>query len=499
MGVVSKLVTVILTGAACVGSTLAAESPEGWFKSGQEAVALAERLQPAPMPAKNVILFVGDGMGVSTITAARIYAGQSAGVDGESYRLAMEKLPQAALSKTYSHDFQVSDSASTATAMVAGIKSRSGTLGVRHDAVRQDCASAQGQGTDTLFELAERAGLSTGIVSTARITHATPAATYAETPARGWEDNTELSAPAALCADIASQLIDWPDGDGFEIVLGGGRRHFLPTDISDPEQPQRGGRRTDGRHLVREWEVKSDEHRYIWNADQFSQIDFSSSARILGLFEQSHMQYEHDRLSDTGGEPSIAEMTEAAITRLSQNEDGYVLMVEGGRIDHAHHGTNAARALIDTVAFDNAIAKAVEMTDPADTLIIVTADHSHTFTFAGYPHRGNAILGKVAYGPGVTAIAEDGKPYTTLGYANGSSACQILEDETFDCTRSDLTDVDTETADFQQQSLVFLGSETHGGEDVAVFSSGPGSELLNGVIEQNEIFHVMGLATGLVK
>ena len=137
-------------------------------------------------------------------------------------------------------------------------------------------------------------------------------------------------------------------------------------------------------------------------------------------------------------------------------------MVEGGRIDHAHHGTNAARALIDAVAFDDAVAKAIEMTDPADTLIIVTADHSHTFTIAGYPHRGNSILGKVAYGPGVTAKAEDGKPYTTLGYANGPVACTPLEENEIDCTRADLTEVDTEAPDYRQQALVYLGSETHG-------------------------------------
>ena len=474
------------------------QSEDLYYVSAQAAVAARAEGKTVGQ-AKNIILFIGDGMGVSTITAARIYAGQSKGEDGESYRLTMETLPEAALSKTYSHDFQVPDSAATATAMVAGIKSRSGTLGVTSEAVREDCDSAQGRGTDTLFELAERAGLSTGIVSTTRITHATPAATFAETPARGWEDNTDVPAGVDGCIDIASQLIDWPEGDGFEIVLGGGRQHFLPTDLSDPEEPARGGRRDDGRNLVREWEAKSNAHVYVWNDELFRETDFSTDVRMLGLFNQSHMEYEFDRPEDIGKEPSIAEMTEAAITRLSQDEDGYVLMVESGRIDHAHHGTNAARALIDTVAFDEAVAKAIEMTDPDETMIIVTADHSHTLTFSGYPHRGNSVLGKVEYAPGVTALSEDGKPYTTLGYANGPAACDTLEDGEYDCTRSDLTDVDTEAFDFQQQALVFLGSQTHGGEDVAVFSSGPGSELLNGVIEQNEIFHVMGLASGLVK
>ena len=474
-----------------------AQSEDAYYISAKAAVD-ARADGKSVRQAKNIILFIGDGMGISTVTAARIYAGQEKGIDGESYRLAMEKLPQMALSKTYSHDFQVSDSAATATAMVAGLKSRSGTLGVSSDTIREDCDSAQGNGTDNLFDIAERAGLATGIVSTTRITHATPASTFAESPSRGWEDDSDIPQNVKLCRDIASQLIDWPAGDGFEVVLGGGRQHFLPTDISDPEEPSRGGQRSDGRNLIDEWQAKSDAHEYVWNAEQFAAADFSTNTRVLGLFERSHMQFELDRAGDTAGEPSIAEMTAASIARLSQNEDGYILMVEGGRIDHGHHGTNAARALVDAVAFDDAVAQAAEMTNPEDTLIIVTADHSHTLTISGYPHRGNAILGKVAYGPGVTAKSEDGKPYTTLGYANGPAACQLIEEGEYDCTRADLSEVDTAEADFQQQALVYLGAETHGGEDVAVFASGPRSELLNGVIEQHEIFHVIGRASGLV-
>ncbi|MEL7109457.1 MAG: alkaline phosphatase [Pseudomonadota bacterium] len=173
-------------------------------------------------------------------------------------------------------------------------------------------------------------------------------------------------------------------------------------------------------------------------------------------------------------------------------------MVEGGRIDHAHHGVNAARALEDTDAFDQAIAAALEMTSYEDTLIIVTADHSHTMTMAGYPRRNNPILGKVIYETGAVARGDDGLPYTTLGYANGQSACRRLEDGETSCARMDLSDVDTTGKDFRQQALVFMGSETHAGEDVAIFASGPGSELVRGVMDQNEIFHVMGVSSGLV-
>ena len=118
--------------------------------------------------------------------------------------------------------------------------------------------------------------------------------------------------------------------------------------------------------------------------------EFDASAeRVFGLFNESHMQYEADRGNDIAGEPSITEMTSKAIDILAQNENGFFLMVESGRIDHAHHAGNAYGALQDTIAFADAIQAAVDMTDPQETLILVTADHGHVFTIAGYPKRDN--------------------------------------------------------------------------------------------------------------
>ncbi len=444
-------------------------------------------------------------MGVSTITAARIYAGQSAGEDGESHHLAMDGLPYSALSKTYSHNFQIADSAGTAVAMVSGIKTLSGVLGVNSKASYGNCASVAGNEADTLFELAARAGFATGLVSTARITHATPAAAYAKTPHRNWEADADMrGASSDTCKDIARQLIEWPEGD-FDIILGGGRQKFLPADTSDPEYADQKGERTDGRNLITEWTAKSPDHAFIFDKAGFEAVDFTGANKVLGLFEPSHMQYELDREKDTSGEPHIADMTRAAITRLTQNAEGYVLMVEGGRIDHAHHGGNAIRALEDTMAFDAAIATALDMTDPEDTLIIVTADHSHTLSIAGYAQRNNPILGLSASGIGGEggSTGADGLPYTTLGYANGPGACRETGKDAdgkpvYDCTRQDLTSVDTLAPDFRQPALVPMYSETHGGEDVAALASGPGANLVTGVIEQNEIFHVMGRALGLV-
>ena len=479
-------------------AALPAQAQDDYYRSA--AAAVDARIEARGVqPAKNVILFVGDGMGISTITAARIYVGQSLGVDGESHQLAMDTLPWSALSKTYSHDFQVSDSAATATAMVSGLKTRSRFLGVSSEASYGNCASVAGTEADTLFEMAAENGLATGLISTARLTHATPASAFAKVPDRNWESDAAMrGAYSDTCRDIARQFIESPVR--FDIALGGGRSQFLTVDDADPEYEGRSGERQDGRNLTEAWTGLSDQHRFVFDKAGFDAIDFASDVRVLGLFEPSHMQYELDRADDTAGEPSIEEMTRAAITRLSQNEDGFILMVEGGRIDHAHHGVSAIRALEDTLAFDAAIAAAMEMTDPAETLIIVTADHSHTLTISGYPQRGNPILGLVSAGPEAGFLmGADGKPYTTLSYANGQTACRPAgEGEPLDCTRQDLTGVDTGAPNFMQPSLVPMFSETHAGEDVAILASGPGANLFSGVMEQNEIFHVMGRATGLI-
>ncbi len=446
--------------------------------------------QPIEGPAKNLIIFIGDGMGVGTITAGRIFEGEQQGRDGESLVAALDSLPYSALVKTYSTDFQVPDSAATATAIFTGTKSRSGTLGMAPSVTTGDCAASIGSPVETLFEQAEDAGRATGIISTARITHATPAATYAHSADRDWENDAVLpaEAKAAGCIDIAAQLMNWHHGNGFEVMMGGGRANFLPTSEADPEYPAKTGARTDGKDLAADWAARTGGH-YIWNGAQFSALP-ADGKPVLALFEPSHMQYDADRAEDPGKEPSIAAMTRAAIARLKANPQGFVLLVEGGRIDHAHHAGNAYRALSDFAAMDEAVKTALAMTDPSDTMLLVTADHSHVFALSGYPPRGNPILGLVNAGEDGAPASKDGKAYTTLGYMNGPGAVPATG-------RPDPADVDTTAKDYLQQSLIPLGSETHSGEDVALKASGPGAYLVSGTIEQNAIYALMAHALGL--
>lgn len=465
-----------------------------WFKAGQETLAERRAIVPDRNKAKNVILFIADGMGPTTVTAARIYDGQTRGKDGEENFLSFEKFPYAALVKTYNTNAQTPDSAGTMSAMTTGVKTKAGVIAISDAADHGDCEAGLKAEVPTLAELAEQVGMSTGIISTARITHATPAAVFAHAANRSWEADVDLSAAAVAsgCVDIASQLIDFPFGDGIDVAFGGGRLNFLPTEATDPEDPDENGRRRDGRNLANEWSEKSAAHKVVYTTEGFASL--SVGDRPLGLFEQSHMEYEADRANDTGGEPSLSEMTKTAISILSENENGYFLMVEAGRVDHAHHGGNAARALKDAQEFANAVGLASALTSDDDTLIIVTADHGHTLSFQGYPSKGNDILGLAdLINPDEDddgfAKAADDKPYTTLVYANGPGSVLIGDDH--EDGRHSPSPEEVSDLNYRQQALIPARSETHGGQDVTLYADGPSAYLFGGVIEQNYVFHVI--------
>lgn len=470
------------------------ESAESWRRDGLAQIEKRKNLKIRKGKAKNVILFIGDGMGVSTLTAARILEGQLRGESGEENRLSFEEFPFSALSKTYSANQQTSDSAPTMSAIITGVKTDEGVFGVNQNVVRGDYRTVKGNETKTLLEMAEENGKSTGVVTTARLTHATPGACYAHTPDRDWESDADISTRSkaafeAKFPDIASQLIDFKFGDGLEVAMGGGRSKFLPDNFSDPENTDKKGERLDGRNLPEEWTRKYKDSAYIWNKQQFDAINTKKTKHLLGLFERSHLQYEVDRKNDKAGEPSLSEMTAKSIDVLSNNKKGYFLMVEGGRVDHAHHDGNAYRALTDAIELSNAVRTAVSKVNLDETLIIVTADHSHTFTIAGYPARGNNILGLVREVDENGNVEKSphtdgsGQPYTTLGYANGKGYRKG--------TRPILTDEEVLKPDFRQEVTVPLLAETHGGEDVAIYATGVNSHLIGGSMEENWIFYVM--------
>lgn len=441
--------------------------------------ALAEDA-PAEPRAKNVILFIGDGMGISTITAARIYEAQKRGETGEENTLSFERFPNLAMVKTYNTNAQVPDSAGTATAMHSGLKTRIGVLGIGPEAEKGVCKDALAHPLPLLGEEVKARGLALGIVTTTRITHATPASVYSRSADRDWEADSNIPADqqGQGCKDIALQLSE----ARFDVALGGGTAMFYGK--------EKGGRRGDAAaDLPAAWAAKNGgvvvkDAASLWAAPM--------DKPVLGLFHPSHMSFMAERKADST-EPTLTDMTAQAIARLKADPDGFYLMVEGGRIDHGHHAGQAGFALEEAVEFARAVQWAVDHTDPAETLIMVTADHSHVFTIAGYPKRGNDILGLVVApegrgedgGDGVSPVlAADGKPYTTLGYANGPGAV------------SGERPVPQTGIAARQQSLVPTGIETHGGEDVALFATGPGADRARGVIEQNVIYSIIRKALG---
>ena len=478
------------------------ESAETWKKDGWNAIEKAKREKIRKGKAKNVILFIGDGMGVSTLTASRILEGQLRGESGEENRLSFEEFPFSALSKTYSVNQQTSDSAPTMSAIITGVKTDEAIISVNQNVVSGDYKTVKGNETASLLEMAEMKGLSTGVVTTARLTHATPAACYAHTAMRDWESDLDIFARSkdaynAKFPDIARQLIEFPHGDGLEVAMGGGRSKFLPKEEADLEYPERKGERLDGRNLPKEWLAKYKNSSYVFDKQGFDAVDAKKTKHLLGLFEMSHLQFEFDRKKDKAGEPSLSEMTAKAIDMLSTNKKGFFLMVEGGRIDHAHHDGNAFRALTETIELSNAVRTATQKVNLDETLIIVTADHSHAFTMAGYPIRGNNILGLTQEVDSRGMLEEkpktdkNGKPFTTLSYANGTG---YRGGE-----RPNLTQEEVTNPNYKQEATVPLSSETHGGEDVAIFATGVNAHLIRGSMEQNWIFYVMADALRLGK
>lgn len=274
-------------------------------------------------PVKNVILLIGDGMGVTAIRATQI------ATVGPNNKLSMQELPYAGLVTTHSLDSIITDSAASGTSMATGYKTNNGMVSMLPN----------GTILQTILEYAESQGKSTGLVVTSTITHATPAAFASHVPDRDLEN------------DIALDMLH----AGAEVLLGGGRLYFLP----EPE-----GYRTDGRNLVDE--ALALNYTYLETREDLLKVQ---SDKALGLFAVSHM-------SRAPREPSLAEMTDKAIDLLSQDDDGFFLMVEGSQIDWAGHGNNATWLTDEVAEFDKAVEVAIDFaaTEP-NTLIIVTADH----------------------------------------------------------------------------------------------------------------------------
>ena len=472
--------SVLLAGCAATGSAPTATS-QGQAQSS------------ADTRAKNIIFFLGDGMGINTLTAARIYA---VGEDGE---LTIDTLPESAFVKTFSNDAQVTDSAASMSAYMTGVKQNNGVISMSSDTRsvspgadangnKQVSRCENGRPVPTLAELAKARGMAAGVVTTTSVTDATPAATYAHACHRKIE------------SDIAAALVPGGPGynaalgaNGLDLVFGGGAQFFAPV--------AQGGKRADGRNLVAELRAKG--WRYAADTQQLQALA-PNAQPVLGLFAQNHFSYEAAR--DPAKQPALADMTAKAIDILSRNPNGFFLVVEGGLIDHALHATLAKRALQETVSYNAALKVAIDRMQAIDpglknTLIVATADHDHTLLINGYsPRTGKTtpanpgVLGLVRSLPdGKVRLDKDGAPFTILGFGTGEHRVQGSRKGV------QLTDEIAAGDDYHQEAVVRTrtGAETHGGADVYLGAIGANAELFRGTIDNTRVFSLIKTAAGL--
>ncbi|XP_029169020.1 alkaline phosphatase-like [Nylanderia fulva] len=471
----------------------AIEDSRHWHQLANKELEESLSLHWNTKKAKNVILFIGDGMSPDTITASRIYR------SGETSRLAWEHFPHIGILKTYNVDRQVPDSASTATALFGGVKTNYEVVGVDANVKLGDCPASLNANNHvhSFITWAQAAGKATGFVTTTRVTHATPAPLYAHCANRRWECESKMPESAVGCKDIARQLIEDEPGKSINVIMGGGRQ-VLKSNVSAGEFDPIDSwacYRQDGRDLIADWtrdkSSRNLTYSVIQNNEELSRLDVDNVDYLLGIFANSHMEMDWKRERGPKGQPSLEEMTVTALRILQKSKKGYFLMIEGGMIDFAHHRGHAAQALLETVRLSDAVNATLRMIDTNNTLVIVTSDHTHSMNFNGFSLRGSSVLG----------IAQeskyDGVPYTKLSYSTGGPnniAYTVNKDRV---VRIDPSKSNTSDFTYSQQATIISDEAYHGGGDVAVYAIGPHAYLFHSVHEQNYVAHVIAYATNV--
>ena len=453
----------------------------------------------APKKAKNVILFIGDGMSLQMREAARIL---SKGITEGKYNdlLDMEKMSNTSLITTSGYDSLVTDSANSASAYATGQKGVVNAMGTYADSTKTPFDDPK---VENIIELAKRTrGMATGIVSTANITDATPAAMVAHTRKR-----SELNF-------IAETMLD--SGHRPDVILGGGSRQFLP--MSTP-----GSKRTDEKNLITDFKNLG----YSFSGTKTELLNTDSQAnQLLGLYQLDNMNVYIDRemlknpkvLGGFNDQPTLMDMTRKTIDTLSKNPNGFFAMIEGASIDKQLHTLDWQRAVYDTIELDKSVALAKEFAKKHnDTLIIVVADHSHGASITGTYHEKDGKTGREAVRtyanagwPTFEDADQDGfpdnpDPDVTLAiqYANHpdyNADYRFKEVPTVPAIMADgkaIVNPKT-TGEFYPGNIPADDpSEVHSADDVVLTAMGPGAEYFNGVMDNTEVFFGIVRALGL--
>lgn len=311
------------------------------------SVGAAEKQPKAP---KYVFMFIGDGLGGAQRSIAEIF--QQKKLTNDKYKLTMNTFPVAGINTTHSSDTLVTDSAAAGTALATGHKTNNGYIAV----------DVEGKKLTTILEEFEKKGMATGLITTTRLTHATPAAFAAHNISRNDEN--------AIAEDYLKS--------GVEFFAGGGVRHFIPQSMKSDDKRISKSKRKDDRNLLDEFAKAGYQTFYGQEGNEaFNKLAVKGKTKVFAALNYSHMPYEVDRINENCKMPSLAQMTQKGIEVLSQYDQGFFLMVEGGRIDHACHANDATGSILDTLAFDKAIdeAMAFYQKHPSETLILAIGDH----------------------------------------------------------------------------------------------------------------------------
>ena len=469
-----------------------------WAKYNERNISYNVVAPKIQKPAKNVILFIGDGMSLQVKQMARIL---SKGIVEEKYNdvLEMEKLDRMAIITTSGYDFLTPDSANSASAYATGHKATVGSMGVYMT-----------ENTDTphvenIIEILRRKSKkSIGLVSTANITDATPAAMVSHLRKREYQDI------------IAFDLLRVKP----EVILGGGLKNFLPDEKYN-------------KNLIASY--KKNGYEIVYDRDSLKQTE---SKKILGLFHYDNMNVYLDRemlrnkdvLGEYDKQPTLIDMTKKAIEILSENKDGFFLMVEGGNIDKQLHRMDWQRATYDTIELDKSVAIARDFAKSnGETLIIVVADHAHGASITGtyYEADGksgrdgvmiyNKFIPELLNSPYYTSIfptfkdedkdgfPDDPDPKITLAvqYANHPdykvyyrfrekpSEPTILKNGKY------ITNPNNKVVKYAGNIPYDEEHEAHSADDVILMSEGVGSDYFKGVMDNTEVFFGIMRAFGI--
>jgi alkaline phosphatase len=464
-----------------------------------------------PRKAKNVILFIGDGMSLAHRVAARVLAKGIA--EGKAFgKLAMDDMPHMALVSTAGSDSIITDSANSSSAYATGHKAAVNAMGVYSDRTFDALDDPK---VETITSLVRRRqGMAVGIVTNTEIEDATPAAMVAHTRRRAEYD----------------RIVEQFDAARPDVMLGGGRANFLPKSAE-------GSRRRDDVDFIARFRdagypVASTA------AEMTSFADNPGTTKLLGLFTLGNMDGALDRKFLKGGtvrkfpeQPDLTEQVSAALKVLSRNEAGFFLMVESGLIDKYTHLLDMERAVYDTIMLDNAVKLAREGASAHgdDTLILVLADHTHPIGLVGtieddmnsipnVPMRERVRVYERAGFPNYPAPDAEGYPgrvdvsrrlaLFSAGMPDHFETFRPKLDNPNDPTVASKETSGTYVANERYKSVpgavlragnlpAMINADVHSGEDVVLTAVGPGSERVRGQLYNTEVFRIITEALGL--